>query len=104
MQLPGNGRDAGDELAGEEGKGFQLVEDELEVVALGDFRDAFFLVETCGTGSRAMDLLAGEEMARGNGLTGSVASGGLGGKRGGACNYNGQGRRRPKGFGSCERW
>ena len=38
----------GDELAGGEGEAFELVEDELEVVALRRFGDADFLVKTCG--------------------------------------------------------
>jgi len=35
----GIGGDGGDELAGDEGEGFQFVENEIEVVTLGRFRD-----------------------------------------------------------------
>ena len=40
------GGDGGNELPGYVRKAFQLIDDEIEVVALGDFRDAFLAIET----------------------------------------------------------
>ena len=41
-------RHGGDKLARGIGKALQLVDDKVEVVALGDFRDAVFAFKTCG--------------------------------------------------------
>ena len=37
----------GDKLAGGKGKALKLIDDELEVVALGGFGDALFSIKTC---------------------------------------------------------
>ena len=54
----GVGRDCGDELAGRIGEVGDLGNFELEVVALGDFREAGFLGEDCGLGFAGQWVLA----------------------------------------------
>jgi len=40
-------RHAGNKLAGDEGKALQLVENEVKVIALGNFADALFACKAC---------------------------------------------------------